>query len=84
MSEPTREQLLDFARKVLEAAIEGLDVDGGDVQDWAVSAGLLTAVVVTQECDPDDCACAEYGLPTTCYRFCDALRGQPDQQRDER
>jgi hypothetical protein len=73
---PTRTQLLDFARKVVECGLEGNDADGGDIQEWAVQAGLLIPTTVTEECNPDNCSCAEGGFPTTCYRYCAALTAE--------
>jgi hypothetical protein len=71
---PSRDALLVFSRKVIKAAIEGMDVDGGDVQDWAIEAGLLVATEMTAPCDPDHCPCEERGdFPQTCYRFGAAL-----------
>lgn len=36
-----------FARQVLDASFEGLDVGGDDVQRWAKAAGLLDEFTVT-------------------------------------
>lgn len=76
----TAERELDairkFARKVIFPALhDGLDIDGGDVQDWAVGAGLLAPHEVTEACDPDACRCAEWGFPSTCYRPTPLLLG---------
>lgn len=46
-----------FGAKVLAAHREHMgDVDGSDLQDWAVEAGLLEQRVVTETCG-DDCIC---------------------------
>ncbi len=36
-----------FARQVIDAAFEGLDVDGSDIQTWAKRAGLVDEHVVS-------------------------------------
>ena len=60
-----------FAAKVLQASRKNLsDVDGGDIQDWAVECGLLVAQMQTETCG-EECRCAEYGmdLPWECFRY---------------
>ena len=37
-----------FARRVLDEALDGLDVCGGDIQEWARAAGLLDEHIVTE------------------------------------
>lgn len=66
-----REQLLRFAGRALSEARVGQigDWDGGDLEETALACGLLAAHEVTEPCDPEACRCAEYGLPTTCYRL---------------
>lgn len=81
MSGPTREALLKFASKVVEQCLDGCDVDGGDVQDWAVEAGLLIPTEVNDACG-EYCSCAEWGFPTTCYKYCEALNGLTDGPTD--
>lgn len=45
-------------------------LDGGDLQDRAVEAGILAPVTAAARCG-ENCACSEYGadFPATCYRF---------------
>lgn len=47
------------------------DVDGFDVQEWAVACGLLEIVEVHEPCG-DDCECVEYhgidSFPVECLR----------------
>lgn len=79
-----RDTLATFARKVIESSsFRGCDADGGDVQEWAVEAGILRPVVVMQACreDSDGCACAEFGFPTTCYRFTARAAAAPEERR---
>lgn len=59
-----------FAGSVLRSARTylGSDVDGADVQDWAIKFGLLEEVEVTEPCG-ENCGCAfESTFPTTCVR----------------
>ena len=50
---------------------DAVDLDGSDLQEWLVEAGVLEEVIVSEPCR-EDCACAEfYGqdqFPVTCYR----------------
>ncbi len=65
-----RERLLAFAHRCIEVAREGSDVDGGDVQAWAIEAQLLVPEQRTTHCG-EACRCAEFtdeGAPFTCYR----------------
>ena len=45
------------------------DVDGGAIQDWLTKCGFLKETPVTEPCDSENCVCAEFGMPTTCYRW---------------
>jgi hypothetical protein len=70
-----REQraLLRFAARIIDETREGTEPDGGDVQDWAVEAGLLVPTPVTEACG-EECACAAWDdFPQTCYRDSPAL-----------
>ena len=64
--------LLFFARRMLSVP-PGTDFDGGDLQDAAVEFGLLETVEVHESCG-DNCLCAEFGFPQTCYRKAAWLR----------
>ena len=69
-----QEPLLRFAGKVIDASREGAEPDGGDIQDWAVEAGLLVPTPVTESCG-EGCSCAEWDdFPQTCYKDSAALR----------
>ena len=50
-------------------------LDGGELLDWLVEAGVLTAVVVNERCG-DRCRCCEYDAepPWTCYRISEAFK----------
>lgn len=71
------ERLRAFARRVLQVWPEG-DLDGGELQQAAVEAGLL---VPEQRCAPcgEHCQCVEYhghdGMVEefTCYRLAPSL-----------
>lgn len=72
--------LREFSGKVLGTHREHgcCDIDGSDVQDWAIGAGLLHEVEVTESCGAEDCACMEYygaiteQFPAKCLRLTDA------------
>lgn len=74
-----------FAGKVLGYHREHMsDVDGGDIQEWALAAGLLHEVAVTESCGAEDCACLDYygeiseQFPAQCMRLTDAGRSAID------
>ena len=72
MSKDPQKKLAAFGAKVFLSSRSrdgaGCDVDGGDVQDWALAAGLLEEREVKEACSPEDCICAEVSdFPTTCY-----------------
>lgn len=74
MTATAQGKLRSFAQKVVDAHRDG-DVDMGDVQDWALDAGLLERIEVTEPCG-DRCACAEEGdFPLTCLRSTALLLG---------
>jgi hypothetical protein len=68
--------LVRFAREILDRWPD-TDIDGHDLQELAVSCGLLVPVTRVEPCG-EDCACVEYhgtndlgqfvGAPVTCYR----------------
>ena len=73
--------LKDFARAMISPTFEGLDINGGDIQDEAAQYGLLERVTRTQPCSDKDgeCLCAEIAdFPTECYRFTAILEGGSD------
>ena len=73
-------KLREFAGNVLGTHREHgcCDIDGSDVQDWALAAGLLHEVEVTESCGAEDCTCMEYygeitaQNPAKCLRLTDA------------
>ena len=69
-----RDALRKFAQAVMQSWPDG-DVDGGELQDAALSAGLLVGVEVSESCG-DECQCVDAGeWPTTCYRRTPLLTG---------
>ena len=67
-------KLRAFVRRVIRASWDG-DVEEGDVQEWAVDAGLLVPTTMAAPCG-ENCQCEELdpgGFPTTCYRFSSEL-----------
>ena len=71
-------KLRGFAQAVMEAWPDG-DVDGSDLQDFAITWGLLEPVKVDAPCE-ENCFCAEYyhldEFPVTCYRRTKLLEGK--------
>ena len=66
--------LAPFAWRILERVWEGGDFDGGDLQELAVSTGILIETEMTEACS-STCACAEVDdFPQTCYRLAPNLR----------
>ena len=80
-----RDQLLEFARDILQHWPDGADLDGGDIQEIAVKRGLLIGRTVNEPChggDPDKpCACSVYcdnvdfANGVTCYSRAEFLIG---------
>ena len=64
--------LRKFAQAVMQSWPDG-DVDGGELQDAAVSAGLLAGWHVIKSCG-EGCQC-EY-FPAICYRHTPLLTGE--------
>lgn len=64
------ERLRKFVGRVLDDARQYMsDIDGGDVQAWAVECGLLEAWTASEPCG-EQCECAEVAdFPTRCYRL---------------
>lgn len=65
-----RDELRKFVGRVLGEARQYMsDIDGGDVQAWAVECGLLEEWTPTEPCG-EQCECAEVAdFPTRCYRL---------------
>lgn len=67
---------LAFIDKVINVALDGCDLDGGTIQEWAILHGLLIEQRMTKQCG-DKCQCAEVAeFPATCCRK--AYLGAPD------
>jgi hypothetical protein len=67
---PVSDRYEKFARYVIQQALEGMCVDGGDIQDKAEELGIIEPVIMIEPCGPEGCVCAECGeFPLTCYRF---------------
>lgn len=65
------EQLKAFARWCANTVFEGMDVDGGEMQDALVTNGILVQTQVTVPCG-EYCRCTDYccdGETTECFRF---------------
>lgn len=67
------ERLRLFSGRILNASREHMtDVDGGDVEAFALETGLMEPFRATESCG-DWCGCAG-NFPATCYRYTDAGR----------
>ena len=68
--EAVARELATFGLAVLdEMRVDGGgDIDGGWAQDTAEKLGVIVGVEVTEPCHPENCVCAEFGFPVTCYR----------------
>ncbi len=69
-----RDALRAFADDILEH--QGGSLDGCDIQEYGVKHGLLVKFTATEPCG-EDCACAEVGLPTECYRRAAVAASEP-------
>lgn len=71
-----RGTLHELVRDLVLSAIRMEPLEGGDVQERAVAAGLLVPTEMREPCG-DNCACADVtDFPTTCYRFNSAALAQ--------
>lgn len=59
------QKLEEFASRVLEDFWQAEDPD---LQELGEEFGLLIPREVSESCGAD-CTCADYGFPTTCYRY---------------
>lgn len=66
--------LREFAIAVIDSYLDGGDMDGLEIEELAAKLGLLEGRTVKEECC-ENCACAEIGFPTTCYRKSKVLLG---------
>jgi len=56
-----------FCNESIMVAWEGNGMDGGEIQDLAISCHLLSEEPVTEPCC-EVCICAEFGFPTNCFK----------------
>jgi hypothetical protein len=61
--------------KLAEVCWDGGSLDGGELQEMLVEAGVLTDVVINEPCGKR-CRCSEYDVapPWVCYRLAEAFR----------
>ena len=80
-----RDELRKFVGRVLGEARQYMsDIDGGDVQAWAIECGLLEEWTATEPCG-EQCECAEVAdFPTRCYRLTDAGKAAIDAAKEQR
>lgn len=78
------ERLRKFVGRVLGEARQYMsDIDGGDVQAWAVECGLLEEWTATEPCG-EQCECAEVAdFPTRCYRLTETGKAAIDAAKEE-
>lgn len=79
------ERLRKFAGRALGEARQFMsDVDGGDVQAWAVECGLLEEWTPTEPCG-EQCECAEVAdFPTQCFRLTETGKAALDTAKEQR
>ncbi len=61
------EALSEFADIVIAASFDGIDLEGGEIQQIGTHTELLQEITAKESCG-DHCGCAEHGFPLTCYR----------------
>jgi hypothetical protein len=68
-------KLKALARKLAEVCWDGGTLDGGELQDLLIEAGVLIDVVAMTPCG-ENCRCREYGVepPWVCYRLAEAFK----------
>ena len=83
--EAENERLRKFVGRVLGEARQYMsDIDGGDVQAWAVECGLLEEWMATEPCG-EQCECAEVAdFPTRCYRLTETGKAAIDAAKEQR
>lgn len=74
--------LREFANSMIGICFEGGNADGGQIQEYGVSHGLLKPETRSERCE-GVCACAEYGFPTECFRRTPALTGEKETDSQE-
>jgi len=64
------EAVKTLVHKLAERTWEGGELDGGELQDLLLEAGILVPVEVAEPCG-ENCNCADYDceFPTTCNRL---------------
>lgn len=79
------ERLRKFVGRVLGEARQYMsDIDGGDVQGWAVECGLLEEWTASEPCG-EQCECAEVtDFPTRCYRLTETGKAAIDAAKEQR
>jgi hypothetical protein len=59
--------------KLAEICWDGGALDGGELQQMLVEAGVLIDVIADEPCGPD-CRCRDAGWPAICYRLTGAYK----------
>lgn len=68
-------KLKALVAKLAEICWDGGSLDGGELQEMLVEAGVLTGVVINAPCG-GRCRCSEYDVdpPWVCYRLTEAFQ----------
>jgi hypothetical protein len=68
-------KLKALVARLAEVCWDGDTLDGGELQQMLVEAGVLVETIADEPCGPD-CRCRAYdaGWPATCYRLTEAYR----------
>jgi len=79
------EKLRKFVGRVLGEVRQYMsDIDGGDVQAWAVECGLLEEWTASEPCG-EQCECAEVtDFPTRCYRLTETGKAAMNAAKEQR
>lgn len=65
----------EFVDEVITASLDGVDLDGGEIQDLGLHLGLLEEINGTESCG-SHCICYDLdNIPGTCIRKTYNLKG---------
>jgi len=75
-------RLQDFANEIIDSACEGAILDGADIQEIAVSHGLLIPEMRYKNCSTEDthcscseiCSSSEFEQGVECYQKTEVLK----------
>jgi hypothetical protein len=74
MMKATR-KLKALAAKLAEVCWDGGSVDGEEMKEWLVNAGVLTVEIVDEPCSPNcRCRACDPTPPWVCYRLSEPFK----------